>query len=231
MGRALLNDDSAYSVVVGLAWHAVIIAFAFAFELTFYFRESERTVANLFRVLLLCFKGSLIAWQSWRLFRGQIKNDVAGNVGRIQLVVLVLFSVSDIVAISVVTMPRTALVFVTVSAALLHLLAASMDRRLRMDALGHLRSRAGVGWLSAALDAAVVASSFLWAAAAVAAETGDRDLELALLILLGLGAAIVVVGTAALACILNTVAIEGVLRPQTEGLPVLLFNVDLGGRQ
>lgn len=226
MGHELFNDHVAYSVVSGLAWHAAIVAFAFAFELTFYFRESERSVANLFLVLLLCFKGALIAWQGWRLCRGQIKNDVLRSVGRIQLVVLILFSVSDIVAISVVNVPQTALIFITVSAALLHLLAASMDRRSRMDALRQLRSQAGVGWLSATLDAAVVASSFIWAAAAVAAETGERDLEIALLIFLGLGAAVVVLGTAILARILNGVAKESGLG-QHQWLPPLVLRVDL----
>ena len=227
MRAELWGDETACTMVSGLTYHAAIITFAFAFELGFCFWESERTIVNLFSVFLLCFKGALVTSQSWWLCRGQIKNGASLRLGRIQLVVLILFSVSDIVAISSVELPRTALVFISVTAALLHLLAASMDRRLRMEAFHHLRSRAGVGWLSTGLDAAVVASSFLWASVAVAAETGERQLKLVLLVMLGVGAGVVVLGTALLARLLKDVARDCGLKSPTCGLPAL--NLDTIG--
>jgi hypothetical protein len=222
MGKALWSNEEAYSVVSGLSWHTVVIVSALAYELIFYFRTSERSIANLSRVFALIFKLALIAFQSWRLWRGEIQNASARTVARLSIAVLLLFSVIDVVGMSIVDIPKTAVIAVAITAALLHLLAAATERRARMDALRRVRTKAGVGWLSAGLDAAVVGSSFLWAAAAVAAETQERGLELALLILLGVCAVVVLFGTVVLARMLEGVAQRGELETSVT-LPALHF--------
>lgn len=224
---ALIGDQHAYNLARGLVWQSIVLLSAFAFDVFGYFRKSDGSATSIIRVLILCVKLCALAYQLVWLCNTPVadRNRDDTTVAVLAVLVILLFSVTDIVAMSVVNLSHTAIVFVACVAAFLHLLMTAIDRRARIRELRKLQILPFVMQISGVIGTAAVLGAFLWASAAVLSQTGERDLELAAIVLLGVATLAVVVGTLYMSWYLNRLVQSGTpvstLQPVPPSLPVI----------
>ena len=208
---ALVGDRTSYNLARGLIWQSVILFSAFCFNLFGYFRESDQSAASIFRILVLIAKLCALAYQLVWLF--SVPKSMRGRddttVAVLAILVILLFSITDVLDMSIVDMSQISVVFVACAAAFLHLLLTAIDRRARQRELEALNINLFLLRVSTALGTLAVLGAFLWAAAAVLSRTGNRDLELVALVLLGFVAFGIVLGAIYVSLYLNRMLSRG----------------------
>ncbi|MBE36427.1 MAG: hypothetical protein CMI16_12870 [Opitutaceae bacterium] len=209
--ETLVNNEHAYNIIRGFAWHSIILLSAFAFDLVSYFRTSEAAATSIVRVLVLSAKLTALVYQIIWLCNTPVnkRNQDETTVSVLAVIVIVLFAVGDVVTMAVVKLPRFVIAFVACTAAFLQLLMTSIERRARQRQLEKLDVVPFVSSVSGTLGTAALVGAFLWSAAAVLNQAGSREFELVLIVLLGLATALVVFGTLYISLYLNHALTNG----------------------
>lgn len=208
---ALMDNEHAYNLARALVWQSTVLLSAFAFDLFSYFRESEASITSIVRVLVLCAKLVALAYQLVWLCNTpkEERNRDETTVAVLAVMVILLFSISDVVAMPIIDLPHLVVVFVACVAAFLHLLMTSIDRRARRRQLEELEIVPFVANVSGFIGTAAVIGAFLWSAAAVLSLTGTRDFELVTIVLLGMATTVVVFGTLYISLYVNRMLANG----------------------
>jgi len=208
---AIMDNTHAYNLIRALVWQSIILLSAFAFDLFGYFRKSEVSITSIIRVLVLSAKLVALVYQCVWLCNtpNEERNQDETTVAVLAVMVVLLFSVTDVVALSIMDLPHLVIVFVTCVATFLHLLMTSIDWRARKRQLEVLKIVPFVVKVSGIIGSAAVLGSFLWSTVAVVSHVGKRELELAAILLLGLATAAVVLGTLYISLYMNRLLTSG----------------------